>query len=101
MMRLEATWFVAAFHSTPMHDPGPEEFQRLCFGYIQRLFGYIQRPDGEKLETAWAKAECAEMASIRGGSPTALDLKMVSSVFSFSNRSMFNTSGRSLAQGIL
>ena len=28
MMCLEATWFVAAFHSTPMHDPGPEEFQR-------------------------------------------------------------------------
>ena len=24
MMCLEATWFVAAFHSTPMHDPGPE-----------------------------------------------------------------------------
>ena len=22
MMCLEATWFVAAFHSTPMHDPG-------------------------------------------------------------------------------
>ena len=21
------TWFVAAFHSTPMHDPGPEEFK--------------------------------------------------------------------------
>ena len=21
MMRLEGTWFVAAFHSTPMHDP--------------------------------------------------------------------------------
>ena len=28
MMRLENTWFVAAFHSTLMHDPGPEEFQR-------------------------------------------------------------------------
>ena len=28
MMCLEATWFVAAFHSTPMHDPGLEEFQR-------------------------------------------------------------------------
>jgi hypothetical protein len=24
MMRLEGTWFAAAFHSTPMHDPGPE-----------------------------------------------------------------------------
>ena len=33
MMRLENTWFVAVFHSTPMHDPGPEEFQhpaRVC-----------------------------------------------------------------------
>jgi hypothetical protein len=28
MMYLEGTWFVAALHSTPMHDPGPEEFQR-------------------------------------------------------------------------
>ena len=28
MMRLEDTWFVAAFHSTPMHDQGPEELQR-------------------------------------------------------------------------
>ena len=28
MMCLEATWFVAASHSTPMHDPGLEEFQR-------------------------------------------------------------------------
>jgi len=28
MMCLEATWFVAAFLSTPMHDPGPEECQR-------------------------------------------------------------------------
>ena len=24
-MCLEATWFVAAFHSTPIHDPGLEE----------------------------------------------------------------------------
>ena len=28
MMYLETTWFEAAFHSTPMQDPGPEEFQR-------------------------------------------------------------------------
>ena len=28
MMYLEDAWFVAAFHSTPMHDPGPEELQR-------------------------------------------------------------------------
>ena len=28
MMCLEATWFVAAFHPAPMHDPGPEELQR-------------------------------------------------------------------------
>ena len=28
MVCLEATWFVAALHSTPMHDPGLEEFQR-------------------------------------------------------------------------
>ena len=28
MVCFEATWFVVAFHSTPMHDPGPEEFQR-------------------------------------------------------------------------
>ena len=29
MMCLEDTWFVAAFHSTPMmHDPGLKEFQR-------------------------------------------------------------------------
>ena len=33
MMRLEDTWFVVAFHSTPMHDPGLEELQspvRVC-----------------------------------------------------------------------
>ena len=33
MMRLEGTWFVAAFHSTPMHDPGLREVQhpaRVC-----------------------------------------------------------------------
>ena len=24
MMRLEGTWFVAAFHSTPVHDPGAD-----------------------------------------------------------------------------
>ena len=28
MICLEATWFVAAFHITPMHDPGLGEFQR-------------------------------------------------------------------------
>ena len=28
MMCLEDTWFVAALLSYPMHDPGPEEFQR-------------------------------------------------------------------------
>ena len=28
MMRLENIWFVAAFHSPPMHDPGPGEFKR-------------------------------------------------------------------------
>ena len=28
MMCLEDTWFVAAFHSTPMHDPGLKEAQR-------------------------------------------------------------------------
>jgi len=28
MMCLEDTWFVAAFHSIPMHDPGLKEFQR-------------------------------------------------------------------------
>ena len=28
MMCLEDTWFVAAFHSTPMHDPGLKEVQR-------------------------------------------------------------------------
>ena len=28
MICLEDTWFVAAFHSTPMHDPGLKEFQR-------------------------------------------------------------------------
>jgi len=28
MMRLEDTWFVAAFHSNPMHDPGLKEVQR-------------------------------------------------------------------------
>ena len=28
MMRLGNTGFIAALHSTPMHDPGPEEFQR-------------------------------------------------------------------------
>ena len=28
MMCLEDTWFVAEFHSTPMHDPGLKEFQR-------------------------------------------------------------------------
>ena len=26
MMCLEDTWFVAAFHSTPMHDPGLSSF---------------------------------------------------------------------------
>ena len=30
MMRLEDTWFVAAFHSNPMHDPGLREVQRLA-----------------------------------------------------------------------
>ena len=28
MMCLEDSWFVAAFHSTPMHDPGLKEVQR-------------------------------------------------------------------------
>ena len=28
IMCLEDTWFVAAFHSTPMHDPGLKEVQR-------------------------------------------------------------------------
>jgi len=28
MMCLEDTWFVAAFRSTPMHDPGLKEVQR-------------------------------------------------------------------------
>ena len=28
MMCLGDTWFVAAFHSIPMHDPGLKEFQR-------------------------------------------------------------------------
>jgi len=28
MMSLEDTWFVAAFHSTPMHDPGLKEVRR-------------------------------------------------------------------------
>ena len=28
MMCLEGTWFVAAFHSAPMHDPGLKEVQR-------------------------------------------------------------------------
>ena len=27
MMCLGETWFVAAFHSAPIHDPGPKEFQ--------------------------------------------------------------------------
>ena len=33
MMRFENIWFVAAFHSTPIHDPGSEEFKcpvRVC-----------------------------------------------------------------------
>ena len=40
MMCLEATWFVVAFHSTPMHDPGPEEFQRPLGSACARVLVY-------------------------------------------------------------
>ena len=34
MMCLEDTWFVAAFHFTPMHDPGLKEVQRPARVYV-------------------------------------------------------------------
>ena len=44
MMCLEATWFVAAFHSTPMHDPGLEELQRpigICVFKVASVLPYL------------------------------------------------------------
>ena len=43
MLRLKGAWFVAAFHSTPVHDPGPVELQRparvcVCKGATHRTF---------------------------------------------------------------
>jgi len=43
MMCLGATWFVVAFHSTPMRDPGLEEFQRPELGLA------FQTPSGLKM----------------------------------------------------
>ena len=39
-MCLDGAWFVAAFHPTPIHDPGPEEFQPPCtLKAIQSMLG--------------------------------------------------------------
>jgi len=43
---LEDTWFVAAFHSTPMHDPGLKEVQRparVCVCKGQVPWGNVER----------------------------------------------------------
>ena len=46
MMRLEDTWFVAAFHSTPMHDPGPERGVPISSSGL-RVRAVLARVDGD------------------------------------------------------
>ena len=46
MLCLEDTWFVAAFHSTPMHDPGLKEVQRQSRG--ASVGGLISHKKGKR-----------------------------------------------------
>ena len=52
-------------------------------------------------ETAFLSARNTEIPSIKGGSPTAFDLKIVFSKFKLSNNLTLKIFGRSDAHGIL
>jgi hypothetical protein len=72
------------------------------FSGVAGAFKSILWFDWVVLEIAWRMAHHAEIASIKGGSPTAFDLKIVFATLGvFCKSSTLKISGTSCAVGIL